>query len=109
VRQLLPKADLTVWSVQFLSDTEGWATAADFAPHTPVKFWFKSLLLHTVDGGETWKRVAAPNSSELYKGIHFSDPDNGWLWTDTGLYQTEDGGLSWSVSLEYPRPTYRID
>lgn len=108
-KQTTPGREVTVTSIQFLTNNEGWATGVDFNPESPVKFWFRSFLLHTVDGGEKWVIASTINGDEWYHRVHFSDGQRGWLYTDTQMYRTEDGGRSWNMVLEYPRPDRKID
>jgi photosystem II stability/assembly factor-like uncharacterized protein len=108
-KQATLKPDLTAYSIHFANERDGWATAADFKPDQPTSSRFKSLLLHTGDGGDTWRILDAPNGAELCKRVFFWNPTSGWLYTDTLLYRTEDGGNSWNPVVKYPRPNYRID
>ncbi|RPI26495.1 MAG: hypothetical protein EHM70_18980, partial [Chloroflexota bacterium] len=69
-------------------------------------------VLTTADGGSTWQRRSDPDSAPEIQacqksGLIFTSPEDGWLAGDCPglmpplfLYQTKDGGLSWSrVSL----------
>lgn len=59
-----------------------------------------SDLRRTVDGGRTWQRLRPPREpvpvdiSEMYKAS-FVTPKRGWLKTNSGTWQTDDGGLTW--------------
>jgi len=73
-------------SVSFVGDKLGWA-----AGH-----W--GLILHTEDGGETWKiqRSDTTVDQPLFS-VHFSDASNGiavGLWSLA--VRTTDGGVSWT-------------
>ena len=52
-------------------------------------------LLHTQDGGKTWKVLPAPaNSDEIFVGISFVDAQIGYLVDQSGvLLRSDDGGL----------------
>jgi photosystem II stability/assembly factor-like uncharacterized protein len=78
-------------SVSFVGDKLGWA-----AGH-----W--GLILHTEDGGETWKiqRSDTTVDQPLFS-VHFSDASNGiavGLWSLA--VRTTDGGVSW-VPVKFP-------
>jgi photosystem II stability/assembly factor-like uncharacterized protein len=110
-RQTIPGGDSRVTSIQFLNKREGWATVMDFKPQEPNRngLWFKAMLLHTSDGGMNWTVTDTVNDDEWHHKVYFSDARHGWLYTDTGLHRSEDGGRSWNVVLQYPRPDHRID
>ncbi len=70
-------------------------------------------LERTVDGGESWQKVALPELEVwFWRGLAFTDAGHGILLgevdreLDTGvLYETADGGLSWlRDALELPAP-----
>ncbi|RMH16499.1 MAG: hypothetical protein D6696_17925 [Acidobacteria bacterium] len=52
-------------------------------------------ILHTGDGGETW-RVQAEVGEGVLEWIVFSDRQRGWMCGDGGrIYRTSDGGETW--------------
>lgn len=56
-----------------------------------------SLVMRTVDGGETWQRTVVPSKSELFH-LDFNGSSHGWIVGDNGLIlATTDGGSTWSV------------
>lgn len=62
------------------------------------------ILYATDDGGKTWRERSR---SEEYKdasaitGMHFSDPDHGWIEQEVGpMLYTRDGGQSWGGASE---------
>jgi hypothetical protein len=91
----LPLAD-TSW----ISNDEGWALVT-------------GALLHTVDGGTTWRFVSTPPATVLAREpgaaepgvgcskdvcvsqVRFADRRNGWLF-GRALLTTTDGGLTWT-------------
>jgi photosystem II stability/assembly factor-like uncharacterized protein len=111
IEQPIPGKDVRVTSIHFLNEREGWATGVDFNADEPNKngFGFKSMLLHTTDAGAVWRIATRVNGDEWYHKVHFSDENKGWLYTDTALYRTIDGGSLWNAVLEYARPSYKID
>lgn len=85
--------DVTLTSVTFIDSNRGWA-----AGH-----W--GVVLHTVDGGETWARQRVDTSQDrpLF-AIHFFDANTGvavGLWSL--VLVTADGGKSWQT-VEMPPP-----
>lgn len=54
-----------------------------------------SLVMQTVDGGESWRRITVPAKVELFH-LDFVGDDYGWIVGDKGLIlATRDGGLTW--------------
>jgi photosystem II stability/assembly factor-like uncharacterized protein len=79
-------------SVSFVGDKLGWASG----------HW--GLILHTEDGGETWKiqRSDTTVDQPLFS-VHFSDPSNGiavGLWSLA--VRTTDGGATWTP-VKFPQ------
>ena len=100
----------TSWNltdVSFADADNGWAIGR--TELTPGTFDMQTsrLLLHTSDGGATWRRQALPGSQWPYlpKDVCFVDAQNGWILGDSGGYDnyilhTTDGGHTW----EFQRP-----
>lgn len=71
-----------------------------------------AIVLRTRDGGATWKIASLPGSSSI-AAIYFTDVDHGWILTASSypdkeekkLYQTEDGGATWSKIMSSPSGT----
>jgi photosystem II stability/assembly factor-like uncharacterized protein len=80
-------------SVSFADDKQGWA-----AGH-----W--GVVLHTEDGGETWKLLRQDTSvDQPLFSVYFMDKANGLavgLWSLA--LRTSDGGVSWT-SIKIPAP-----
>jgi photosystem II stability/assembly factor-like uncharacterized protein len=71
----------------FVSDQTGWL----ISHHT-------GIVLHTRDGGITW-RVQAQLDSVFLESIRFADENNGWICGDRGtIYRTSDGGVTWEAA-----------
>jgi photosystem II stability/assembly factor-like uncharacterized protein len=71
-------------SVSFCDPNIGWATGSD-------------LIVHTVNGGETWEIRRSGNTDEDFLGIQCVNPARAWAAGQDGLIlQTKDGGKSWS-------------
>jgi photosystem II stability/assembly factor-like uncharacterized protein len=75
-------------AIYFLNEREGWLAG-------------ETRLYHTRDGGETWRRIWAPNGRLQITDIYFENSKNGWIIAgimgveDTGVYRTMDGGKTW--------------
>ncbi len=68
----------------FLTDSLGWVVT-----HST------GLVLHTTDGGKTWRTQAKLEAGYL-ESIFFVDKKLGWICGDKGrIYRTEDGGKKW--------------
>lgn len=56
-----------------------------------------SLVMRTMDGGETWQRMIVPSKLELFH-IDFNGSSHGWIVGDQGLIlATTDSGMNWRV------------
>ncbi|MFC1758246.1 WD40/YVTN/BNR-like repeat-containing protein, partial [Planctomycetota bacterium] len=96
-RQVSP-ADCSLESVHFLDVRNGWAVGGRPIPYTTQS---ESIVLATVNGGETWTRL----HSELLpwlKQVRFFDRNNGIAcglasnMYPSGIVTTKDGGLTWT-------------
>ena len=112
--------------VSFVDAQKGWILSN--AVTTRVHPEATVTLLHTIDGGETWTKVANITQAtdqlgstysrgkrgslpfvNAYTGLHFVNATDGWLSGTittngfTWLYTTYDGGSTWEhVSLPLP-------
>lgn len=56
-----------------------------------------SLVMRTVDGGQTWQRLVVPSKLELFH-VDFNGSSHGWIVGDNGLIlATTDSGDTWRV------------
>jgi len=68
-------------------------------------------LLHTVDGGDHWNKVAIPAQVEdaWLGGIAFADRSHGWVVGQNGLIlATQDAGITWRTE-SVPTTSYLHD
>jgi photosystem II stability/assembly factor-like uncharacterized protein len=57
---------------------------------------WSGTILHTLDGGGTWKQVKTASASWSLSSIHFIDAQNGFISGFAGqLIRTKDGGATW--------------
>lgn len=77
----------TLTAVDFV-DQQGWAVGHD------------SVILHSTDAGETWKRqYFAPDREQPLMDVLFLDADHGYAVGAYDLYlTTDDGGKTWTDS-----------
>lgn len=82
-------------SIRFSGKKRGWIVGGVANADEEI---VDSLVLQTLDSGETWTRVSVPsNKMELFH-LDFVNDDHGWIVGDGGLIlRTQDGGLSWSA------------
>jgi photosystem II stability/assembly factor-like uncharacterized protein len=114
--ELSVESGMVMDSIHFINELEGWAAGdrrrGAYAPTKPV-------LLHTTDGGESWKEIHTRLSGYSLGPVFFGDPQNGWLVGGetvkkedeeqqfdpaTIIYHTTDGGKSWKSVLTLPDP-----
>lgn len=101
-----PDQNISIDSIQFVSDSEGWALAEESIKGGPIPYRCRGVVLHTIDGARSWQRIQLKEEQLLYNRICFSDKGHGWLLAcdenkDT-LYRTEDGGAHWNTILKLP-------
>ena len=84
-QQLSVPVQSTLTAVDFVSNSQGWVVGHD------------SVILHTLDGGETWKiQQYLPQQQKPLMDIAFRNEKEGIAVGAYGLfYRTEDGGKTW--------------
>jgi photosystem II stability/assembly factor-like uncharacterized protein len=85
--------DDTLSDIYFLNDKEGWAVGE------------AGIILHTSDGGVTWRPQGGGMEGILLTAVHFVDSDNGWavggkllskeFFIESIILHTSDGGKTW--------------
>jgi photosystem II stability/assembly factor-like uncharacterized protein len=77
--------------VFFINRNLGWASSWN------VSAWpFGTLILKTIDGGQTWTRVPFTEDNIFMQCILFTDSLNGWMGGKPhALVKTSDGGVQW--------------
>ena len=96
--------------IQFLDAEMGWISGQVLSPLAQDPF-----LLLTPDGGKTWRQRAIFNESRFgsIQQFHFSAKESGSLIVDRGpgseggryeLYESPDGGESWTIRETSDRP-----
>lgn len=103
--QPVPGPMISIKSFYFLSKNEGWAVgekllegSRGLLPYDYVaKGLVEAILLHTEDGGRTWRPSLVKKDDAYFGQVYFSDPRQGWLLSPKNLYRTTDGGRSWKV------------
>jgi photosystem II stability/assembly factor-like uncharacterized protein len=76
---------VTLTSVAFIDEKTGWAVGHD------------TLILHTVDGGETWtKQFGGGESDNALLSVFFKSAVHGWaIGAFNYTVETQDGGKTW--------------
>ncbi len=94
----------TTWDltgVSFADTQHGWVIGEYEEVGRVLDYQGLRVMLRTVDGGATWKRVRLPGSEWPYlpKQVCFVDRQNGWVLGQSDgmhtLLRTEDGGRTW--------------
>lgn len=62
--------------------------------------------LHQLVVGGAWNASGVPAASTAANGLAFVNPLDGW-WVSNGIYTTEDGGASWTLSPDHTSDTLR--
>ncbi len=71
----------------FIDETTGWTIFNKISPFPT------SSILKTTDGGNTWNssNIASSNQTSIF----FSDQNNGWITTSSGIWSTTNEGTGW--------------
>lgn len=84
------------YSIRFNSKKQGFIIGA-IIDKTDEDVVIGSLLLRTVDGGETWSRILVPTKVELIH-LDFQGKSHGWIVGDMGtILATTNNGGTWKV------------
>ncbi len=91
----------------FINDTLGWTAGWELAGSDTM-----SLIMHTVDGGDTWQIPQGPRILDELYSIHFRDTDYGDACGKDGVFfLTNNGGLNelsgWAMNISIP--SYELD
>ena len=87
-------------SVTFVSADEAFVLGTAPCAHAPC-----TSIVRTLDRGASWTGLPAPavpvgepgaTSAPIVWGIRFATPEHGFVFGDTGLWETTDGGEHWS-------------
>lgn len=95
-------AGITLNDIFFINDTMGWTVGWEHSGNEPI-----SLILHTVNGGDSWIMPTGPRiQNELYS-VHFRDIDNGQACGQDGIFFTTNNGgrnelSGWAMNIAIP-------
>jgi photosystem II stability/assembly factor-like uncharacterized protein len=93
-------ADVFPSSVCFVGN-DGWlAGARRIVNGDSVRL--EGVLLHTVDGGNSWEQVELGPDEPYLNDVRFVDQERGWLVGRDSLYRTGDSGKTWTRVLSLP-------
>ena len=86
----------------FINDTLGWAAGWELIGSDMV-----SLILYTVDGGDTWTMSKGIRIQDELFGIHFRDTESGAACGKDGIFFTTDNGgrgsvFGWAAEISIP-------
>ncbi len=93
----------------FVSKREGWVVGTRLLgpstglPETNMRNnLVRGIVLHTLDGGETWMVVRIGQNEPFFHRVHFSSTQTGWLFSRDRVYRTINAGRTWRVVLNLP-------
>jgi len=86
-------------TIQFVTDKEVWGVG-DRGPQPGAEGTGDHIVLHSQDGGLTWREIAYTYMHAVPPAVSFLDSAHGWIgWRevlgDFRLQSTSDGGKSW--------------
>ena len=80
-----------IWKAHFPTPSTGYATLLSYAPNTLERF-----IAKTTDGGITWNDVPLVSNGAKVFSVGFLTENTGWVGCDQSIYETNDGGRSWT-------------
>ena len=91
-------------SIHFATATQGWGIAGGSDPQQNHGWLIPhdgATLVYTYDGGSTWSTLGGPSNPQT---VCFSDPAQGWIGTQEGvfIYRNADLAHNWSMVLQRP-------
>lgn len=92
--------DPCIRSVHFVSASDGFAIAGGSNFGDLAAPSSGGDVLATTNGGQTWHTLAAPKDPQT---VCFNTVSQGWLGAAGQLYQTADGGRTWTAATAAPR------
>lgn len=100
------RAKPELYSIRFPNKKNGWIVGSVSEGDAVVE----SLVLHSSDGGQLWRKVRVPTNEELIH-LDFVSDERGWIVGANGtILMTDDGGESWRRQLSAVTVTlYHVD
>ena len=110
-----------VSSIYFVDALKGWVIASKNPPNAMDSDGYQSEVMHTTDGGKSWRRQYWGNKLQLYRILFLNDQE-GWLvgrnldkgavvlhTTDQGAHWTDaDGNLSKELLADYSSDVFPV-
>ena len=92
-----------IWKLDFVSEQVVYGSIESFSSNA-------SRIVKSIDGGNTWVNLEVSPSATLdLQGIGFLTEERGWVGPRSEpMYETNDGGLTWSPVSGYPPNINRI-
>ena len=86
--------NLNIHSVTFPNKNIGWALSWTLAPP------YGTIILKTLDGGNSWKNEIFNGQDVFLNSIYFIDSLHGWIGSNlSGILYTTDGGQIWNQAV----------
>jgi photosystem II stability/assembly factor-like uncharacterized protein len=97
-------------SIRFSDKKRGYVIGSILRKSGKEEVVVDSLLMRTVDGGETWQRIAVPSKTELFH-LDFDGNSHGWVVGDKGvILATDDEGSTWHLQNSgVAKELYNVD
>jgi len=89
---------VTFYYVKFINDKEGFVVVA----YNKKDAQETTMIMKTVDGGESWVKVGSGQINNIVNGVSFIDAKIGYIGYDymngmeSNLYRTTDGGVTFT-------------
>jgi len=85
--------EFSLESVCFIDEKTGWTVGG--------KKYEYSIILQTIDGGDSWTEQAA-GTKQMLNSVCFVDAEEGWIVADSGIILHTDNGGTTSVEENHP-------
>jgi photosystem II stability/assembly factor-like uncharacterized protein len=87
--------DEAIYSICFNTPSKGWAVGGsgfDIIRRLGINL---GIMLHTFDGGKSWRRIRLDVPVKGLIAVRFADPQRGWAMGYDDLIRTDNGGARW--------------
>lgn len=108
-KQITTNTTYPIYDIHFINANEGWAVGGDDSCSDNSCTLAGAVILHTLDGGDTWDNVAPETKDPVaLASVYFVNDQLGFAAGTFSILRTTDGGETWSETIvENPGATLK--